>query len=140
MTAYGDRDSSAWWEAIRGHALLVQQCAVCATSRWAPRALCPQCGSFEWEWRPTDGTGTIVSWTVSHRAFVPGRPTPFTIALVRLSCAQNLLIPGSWGGDPLGSDLRVDMPVQARFTDMEPSPMRPQTILTWTDRPLQPEV
>ncbi|MGU3586531.1 Zn-ribbon domain-containing OB-fold protein [Rhodococcus sp. C26F] len=140
MTAYGDRDSSVWWKAISEHSLLVQQCAACATLRWAPRALCPECGSFEWEWRPTDGTGTIVSWTVSHRAFLPDRSTPFTVVLVRLNCAQNLLVPGSWSGDPVGTDLTVGMPVQARFSAVQPNPAEPQTIITWTGKPPHHEV
>jgi uncharacterized OB-fold protein len=31
--------------------------------------MCYKCGSFEYEWAPVTGKGTIYSWTVTHQVF-----------------------------------------------------------------------
>ena len=112
-----DRDSAAWWQAIREHRLQLQQCNDCRTPRWPPRAMCNACTSFDWSWIPASGDGAIASWTVSHRSLQPERTAPYVVVLVRLAEAENLLLPGSWAGSDDGTDLAVGLPVHVHFLD-----------------------
>lgn len=129
-STYGDRDSREWWDALGRGALLVQRCDDCATPRWAPRALCSGCGSFNWQWVQTNRQGRVIGWTVSHRSFVRGVQAPYTVVLVRLDHGENLMIPGGWTGDTTGSDLTSELPVVAEFTE-NTDPEGPPTLLTW---------
>lgn len=129
-SSYGDRDSTTWWQALERQQLQVQQCT-CGVLRWAPRALCNVCGSFDWKWSTTEGTGTVVTWTVTHRAFSPGTAVPFVVVLVRLDAGENLLLPGGWTGDTHGSDLTVGLEVVAEFTSSAPRDGDPSTLIRW---------
>ena len=124
-----DRDSAAWWAALAEHRLLVQTCGSCGTHRLVARALCAACGSFEWQWTETGGTGTIASWTVSHRAYQPERTAPYTVVMVRLDEGRDLLLPGSWGGSADGADLAVGLRVRAAYDDLPGEP--PAALLRW---------
>lgn len=130
-----DRDSLPFWSALREHRLVLQRCASCGAVRWPPRALCNGCGSFEWSWAPAEGHGTIVSWTVSHRSFQPGRDAPYVVVLVRLAEADNLILPGSWTGDPAGRDLAVGQPVDVAFLDFHADDAGEAfTLLGWREK------
>ncbi|RYE44722.1 MAG: hypothetical protein EOP24_22990 [Hyphomicrobiales bacterium] len=131
--SYGDRDSASWWQALERQQLQVQQCT-CGALRWAPRALCNECGSFDWEWFKTDGAGTVVTWTATHRAFIPGTVVPFVVVLVRLDAGENLLVPGGWTGDEHGSDLTVGLQVVAEFNSSDLTDRDPSTLIRWTRR------
>ena len=129
-SSYGDRDSSKWWQALERRELLVQKCS-CGALRWAPRAMCNACGSFDWAWLATAGTGSVVSWTVARRGFSPSPVAPFTVVLARLSEGSNLFVPGGWAGDIDGSDLSVGLRVRADFTVMAPAENAPTALITW---------
>lgn len=126
-----DRDSAPWWAALTEHRLLLQRCSACATYRFVPRAMCNSCGSFDWTWTDACGKGIIASWTVSHRTFQPNRPAPYTVVVVRLAEADNLLLPGGWSGASDGSDLIIGTPVVARYVDTEVEDGAPATLLHW---------
>jgi uncharacterized OB-fold protein len=127
-----DRDSAPWWAALAEHRLLLQRCTSCATLRWAPRALCSTCGSFDRSWVEASGEGTVASWTVVHRSPSPATPTPYSVLLVRLAEAPNLLVPGGWAGDAAGTDLRTGLPVRAGFRDLPASAdADPAALLCW---------
>ncbi|MFC5950402.1 Zn-ribbon domain-containing OB-fold protein [Pseudonocardia lutea] len=113
-----DRDSARWWAAVAEHRLLLQRCTACGHLRLLPRAGCGRCGSFDWTDQEAAGTGTVVSWTVVHRA-VDGRPTPYVVVLVRLDEADHLVLPGAWAGEPDGSGLAAGLPVRAEYVDLE---------------------
>ncbi|MEU6422902.1 Zn-ribbon domain-containing OB-fold protein [Streptomyces spiralis] len=114
-----DRDSAPWWRALADHRLTLQRCDTCGLRRWAPRAMCSGCGGFTWSWETAGGRGTVASWTVSHRAFLPGRPTPYVVLLVRLEEGEDLILPGGWDGPADGTGLRVGLPVVAGYHDLE---------------------
>jgi uncharacterized OB-fold protein len=74
-----------YWEAAAQHRLVVQACATCGEVRSFPRLMCAECGSFEIEWLPASGRGTIYSWTVARRSFHPHfAELPIAIAVVSL--------------------------------------------------------
>lgn len=131
-----DRDSAPWWTALADHRLMLQACGSCSTLRWAPRALCNICGSFEWSWQQSNGVGSVVAWTVSHRSYEAGRQVPYVVVLVSMSEAPNIVVPGNWSGDPTGRDLSVGMGVAASYTDLPTDNSNdPRSILCWTNTP-----
>lgn len=131
-----DRDSAPWWQALTQRRLLVQECSTCPTLRFAPRAMCNRCGSFDWTWREAAGAGTVASWTVSHRSLQAGRSAPYVVLLVRLNEADNLLLPGGWSGESDGSDLTMGMAVVADYADIPTAdPDANVTLLNWRAQP-----
>lgn len=70
--------------AARGE-LRVPRCAACDRWCWYPEAVCPSCGG-PLEWALTAGRGTLFSWAVVWREFLPAFAdlVPFVTALVAL--------------------------------------------------------
>jgi len=66
-----DRDSAPWWDGLRAHRVVVQECRVC-TRRWLPRTpACPYCGAGTPNDQPVSGTGVVatgVVWPDGHAA------------------------------------------------------------------------
>jgi uncharacterized OB-fold protein len=127
-----DRDSAPWWAALAEHRLTLQRCAGCATLRWAPRAMCNACGSFEWCWVGASGAGTVATWTVVHRTPVHDLATPYVVVLARLAEAPNLLVPGGWAGAAEGTDIRTGLEVRAGYRDLDtPAGTDAAALLCW---------
>lgn len=127
-----DRDSAPWWEAVRRHELTVQRCTACGTHRFPARAICNGCRSLAFDWVPAAGTGTVYSWIVNHQVFMPGMAdeVPFTVLLVRLDEAEDILMYGNLV-DAEPGEVTPGMPVEAVFTDVDEE----TTIIQW--RPLR---
>ena len=104
-----DRDSAPWWEALARHEVLVQRCTACRSWRFPPRAICNRCGSFDHEWEPVFGTGTVASWIVNHHAFSADFTPPYAVVTVRLDDQDDVLVIGSFTGaiDELATELAV---------------------------------
>jgi len=92
MTAYeGFRPDitpvhAPFWDALRRHELVVQQCAACGRMRFVPSELCPHCYSPDATWSPVSGRGRVYSYTVVHRAPTPAyqAEAPYALAYVEL--------------------------------------------------------
>ena len=81
-----DGDSKVFWEGVTQGKLLIQRCDACHRFIFYPRSTCPHCFSDSLSWVEAQGTGTIYSYTVVHRAFGPfAGQTPFVVALVDLT-------------------------------------------------------
>ncbi len=67
-------------------ALMIRRCLRCDQLLAPPTGECSVCRSFELEWVPSSGLGSIVSWRPAHRSV--GRPhsalVPMTLAIVEL--------------------------------------------------------
>ena len=63
----------------------IPRCSSCDRWCWYPEAVCPQCGGGL-AWTATSGHGTLFSWAVVWRAFLPAFAdiVPFVTALVAL--------------------------------------------------------
>lgn len=86
-------DAEPYWEGLRSGRLLVQRCAICGAHRHYPRPMCPACHSFEVQWEPVAGDGTVHSWTVVHRSALAGfaEAVPFTLVTVDLPESVRML-------------------------------------------------
>lgn len=75
-----------FWSRCQDGRLHFQRCASCGTWRHLPRYMCARCGSPEFVWELSSGTGTLFSWTVTHQALHPAfaGDIPFIAAVVEL--------------------------------------------------------
>ncbi len=114
-----DWESRPFWEGCRRHELVLQRCADCGTVRHRPRALCPGCLSSEIEWIRASGRGTVYSYTATHQNQAPlfRGAVPYVLAYVDLEEGVRMLT-NVVGCDP--GEVRVGMPVQVEFVDVDP--------------------
>lgn len=112
-----DPETLPYWNAAAEGRLVVPYCTACQRSFWYPRGFCPACGGDAIEWRPSNGTGVVYSYTIINKAF--GRwtaETPFAVGYVELDEGPRVLA-NLVGGD-LGS-IEVGMKVAATFDFVE---------------------
>ena len=64
-------DGAPFWEHLRAGELRIQQCASCGRLQYPPRPMCAACGSFEREWAPMSGRGTVYSFVITRQAIHP---------------------------------------------------------------------
>ncbi|WP_034591733.1 Zn-ribbon domain-containing OB-fold protein [Hamadaea tsunoensis] len=86
-----DEVTAPWWDATRDGRLLLQRCTRCACAQHPPRLLCTACGAGDLSFEEATGTGIVDSFTVVHRAAVPGTAVPYVLARVRLAEGPILL-------------------------------------------------
>jgi len=82
-----DADDEYFWDGVREHRLLLQQCASCGTLRHPPVPMCGDCLSTDWTTRDAEGTGTVYSWIVSRH---PAAPTDDGRIVVLVELAEGL--------------------------------------------------
>lgn len=78
---------------IETGALCVQQCERCRRWRHPPRRCCPVCFSDSFAFRPVAGSGSVRSFSVSHRSLDPGwnERAPYAVLLVALDEGPSVL-------------------------------------------------
>jgi len=79
----GIRDDQFFWDGLREHKLLFQQCSDCATLRLPIEPMCGKCGSLEWDTLESSGHGSVYTWILSHHPNNPDE-VPRIVALVNL--------------------------------------------------------
>ena len=104
--------NAPFWEATLDGELLYQRCS-CGMKQLYPRAVCSGCGAVDPPFEPSDGLGTVHTYTVCH---VPGEPgfdtrTPYVVAVVELLEGPRLLALLDVGVDAV----TVEMPVEVVF-------------------------
>lgn len=96
------------WQTIAARAMELQRCVACGRFQYPPAPACMHCGDDQLEWKPLSGAGTIISWVVFHKTYLPAYPAPYNVIAVRLRegpvMVSNLEPPapdGSWIGAPV---------------------------------------
>lgn len=74
-----------FWEHVKARAMALQCCDECGAFRHPPGPACPECLSERASWVPVRGEGTILSWVVFRRTYLPAYPAPYNVIAVRLS-------------------------------------------------------
>ena len=110
--------SAPFWEGVRQHQLLVQQCEACGKLRHTPKPLCPFCLSQETTWVPLSGEGSVYTFTVINRVVGPGfeDDVPYVVALVELKEGVKLI--SNIVGYPQ-EQVRIGMPVKVVYEDVD---------------------
>jgi len=120
-TPAANRETLPWWQAAAEHRLVVQRCADCGHTRHPPGPICPRCRSAERTWQQVPGRGTVYTYTVVHRAFVPSLAAqlPYVVIVVELEEAGGVrLVSNLVDADP--GAVRVGMPVEVVWEDVGP--------------------
>ena len=85
-----DLDSAGFWEGLRHHEIRLLRCRECGYWIHPPLAMCPSCHSFELHFEVTSSVGTVYTYTVIYREFVPGLEPPYVAALVEIPSQSRL--------------------------------------------------
>jgi uncharacterized protein len=112
MTAPGSEMTRPFWDACRAGHLLVPKCNNCGRYFFAPEIACTHCFAIDWKWVPSNGRGTLYSYSIVHRAPLPDMVTPFVFAVIEMEEGWNLF---SHLVDCAFEDVRIGMPVEVTF-------------------------
>lgn len=121
--------TQGWWDALRRHELVIQECTDCSTLRHTPSGHCPQCGSEASGWRRMGGRGKVYSYVVVHQTALSAwrDAVPYNIVMVELEDAPEIRVYGNVV-DVDNTDLEIGMPVRVVFDDVTDE----DTILRWS--------
>jgi uncharacterized protein len=110
-----DADSAFYWEGLRSHRFLLQECTECGRRRFPPMPSCPYCSSAGSRVIESSGRGTIYSWITVHRAFNPvfASDVPYTVLTVDLAEGARMAV--RLAGD--ASDIKAGREVELVFVD-----------------------
>ncbi|WP_206613429.1 bifunctional MaoC family dehydratase N-terminal/OB-fold nucleic acid binding domain-containing protein [Parahaliea mediterranea] len=117
MRPVRNEDTRFFWEGVEAGELRVQRCGGCQTLRHPPSSACPHCQSLEWTPQRVSGRGTVYSFVTMHYPEIPPFDYPNLIALVELEEGTRLV------SNLVGvsrHDVRIGMPVQVEFAEVEP--------------------
>ena len=104
-------DTAFFWEGVRAHRLLVQQCDDCGARRHPPRPMCPTCRSLAWTPVDVPPRGTVYSFVMPKHPPL-GFGDDHIVALVDLDGGLRLV------ADLIGiapADVAIGMAVDVTF-------------------------
>jgi uncharacterized OB-fold protein len=110
-----ERTAPFFAAAARGE-LAVPRCDTCGSLAWYPMDECDRCDGTSFTWTAVDGHGTLFSWAVVHRPFLPAfaEMVPFVTGLVALDVNPRVRMV-SYVVDCEPERLVADQPVEAVF-------------------------
>ena len=112
-------EDAPFWEAAAAGKLVLPRCRKCGTVIWYPRSFCPDCHADDIEWFDAAGTGTVYTYTVSHRGMGPWADhAPYVIAYVELDEGPRILT-NIVGAEP--GSVRIGDRVRAVFEPAGPT-------------------
>ena len=92
------QDTAYFWNGLREHQLLLQQCSDCGALRHPPSHLCGRCRSSLWQTTPATGQGQIYSYVIPRRpATRDANGDAVVVVLVELS--EGVRIVGNLAAD-----------------------------------------
>jgi hypothetical protein len=105
----------AYFTAAAAGELRVPRCTNCGAYVWYPQEVCPADGG-PLEWTRVSGRGSLFSWAVVHRAFLPAfaDKVPFVTALVSLEEDPHVRI-ATYVVEAEPAALVADEPVEVEF-------------------------
>jgi uncharacterized OB-fold protein len=115
--------TAPYWEACRRGELAIQRCVRCRRHVHFPEPSCPHCGCGDLPYEVVSGRGTVHTFSVARRAFLPGFATPYVLAWIDLDegvrAFGNLVSAAPEDAAPRGvpDDVRIGMPVRVCFED-----------------------
>jgi len=119
--------TEGYWESCARRVLSIQQCVQCKTFRHLPKPTCPNCQSFDYEYAPVSGKGTVYSYTIAHHPVHPAlreRGGTYNMVVVKLDDAQVKLVSNLVG--VADEDIRIDMPVEVVWEEPRPGVVIPR--------------
>ena len=85
-----------FWESCKAEKIAFPKCKNCGHWQWYPLYTCPECEG-ELEWTPVEGTGSLFSWSLVHKAFFPefGDKVPLIVAVADVDGAPGVRLIGN---------------------------------------------
>ena len=80
-----DEDTHDFWHGGANGQLLISACTGCDLLFHPPARICPHCYSRSITSRPVSGRGSVDSYTVVQRPWIPGYDPPYVVARVVLA-------------------------------------------------------
>ncbi len=109
-------ESEFYWRSGADGKLRIQRCGDC--KRWIhpPGPVCPYCHSRNLAPEPVSGLGTIVTFTINHKEWIPGFTPPYAFALVEIDEDRTIRIGTNIVGCEL-AEVAIDMRVEVEFEE-----------------------
>lgn len=118
-------DNQPFWEGCRAHRIMLPACQHCDRPHWPPGPVCPFCFSDELSWVQASGRGTVSSWVVVYKAWLPAFEADLPYNAVQVELEEGVRLTGNVVGVP-NDALRVGMAVEAVFDDVTPDVTLPR--------------
>jgi len=111
-------ESAPYWASVAEHAMRLQRCSRCATFRFYPTLVCPQCWSTEFTWEPVSGRATLHSFSIVHKPVTDAfeAETPYVVALITLEEGPTLMTNVV---DVTHEDIAIGMPLRLTYRDFD---------------------
>jgi len=113
-----DPETAPFWRACRAGRLEILRCHSCGYWIHPPRPVCPRCQSTDLAPEATSGRATVASFTINHKAWMPGMDVPYAIGLVELVEQSGLRLTTNLV-DVAPDDVRIGMPVRVTFRNVD---------------------
>jgi uncharacterized OB-fold protein len=107
--------TAPYWEACQQGELAIQHCAGCGRLVHFPEPSCPFCGGTDLPYERVSGRGTVHTFSVIHRTFLPGFTTPYVLAWIDLD--EGARVFGDVTGCP-PEEVRIGLPVRVCFEEL----------------------
>jgi uncharacterized OB-fold protein len=111
-----NRDTAFFWEGVAVGELRIQKCGDCGELRHPPGPVCPACRSTNRTHLVASGIGEVYSFVVHHNPPVPGRETPYVVAVVELP--EGVRIVGNVVDCP-PAEVGIGMPLRVTYRQMD---------------------
>jgi uncharacterized OB-fold protein len=105
-----------YWEAAARQELQIPRCEACERLHWYPTPACRYCQGEAFTWETMSGRGTLFSWVVVKRPWIPEYASlvPFVPALVSLEEDPAVRVTTRIV-DVEPGDLAFDMPLEVTY-------------------------
>lgn len=113
-----DEDNRAFWTWGRDGKLAIYRCRDCASYVHPPVPFCPRCEGRSVGPSVVSGRGRVVTFTINHKPWVPGLPTPYVLALVAIEEQDDVRIASNII-DCAPEEIGFDMAVEVLFEPAE---------------------
>ncbi|WP_447762549.1 Zn-ribbon domain-containing OB-fold protein [Sphingopyxis panaciterrae] len=113
-----DRDNEAFWTWGRDGELAIHRCGDCEYYVHPPVPFCPRCEGRNVAPQAVSGRGRVVTFTINHKAWVPGLPEHYILALVAIDEQDDVRIASNIV-DCAAENITFDMPVEVLFQPVE---------------------
>lgn len=111
-------DTRAYWTGGERGELLIYRCRHCDYFVHPPVPYCPECESRDVGPFPVSGRGTVTTFTVDHKQWLPTLPVPYVVALVSIVEQGDVRLAANIVNcEP--EEVAIGMEVQVRFEQCE---------------------
>jgi uncharacterized OB-fold protein len=107
--------SAPHWDALAAGRFELARCTACGTWEHPPQERCRLCAG-DMRYEPVSGSGTVFSFIVVRRQFVPGHVPPEVVAFVELDEQPGLRLSALVDADP--ADVHIGDRVEVRIDPM----------------------